>query len=181
MVAGSNPIRRGISKGDKNPQHTFLRMRSKAGVHRFYGMLKICWRVSLTDMQNSHSFVCSSYLRPDDSAGRTSRDLWWTSQEFCPASSLPWLPTLTYQLAGWTIGPLMAAVLRRVTPSTQSITSLHNHPGGKNLTLHNCKKKHIWICTSDYYKKLLNFLHLRRKYLYEKTKSPSAVTAISIL
>jgi hypothetical protein len=36
-------------------------------------------------MQNSHSFLHSSYTLPDVSAGRIARELWWTSQEFSPA------------------------------------------------------------------------------------------------
>jgi hypothetical protein len=39
-------------------------------------MLKIRWRISHTDRQNSHSFVHSSYSLPDVSAGRTARELW---------------------------------------------------------------------------------------------------------
>jgi hypothetical protein len=66
-----------IFKGDKNPQHTFLRMGSKAGrshVLRFYGILKISRRISDTDTQNSQSV--HSYLLPDVSAGSTDRELW---------------------------------------------------------------------------------------------------------
>jgi hypothetical protein len=36
-------------------------------------------------MHNSHSFVSSSYSLPDVSAGRITRELCWTSQEFFPA------------------------------------------------------------------------------------------------
>jgi hypothetical protein len=45
-------------------------------------------------MQNSHSFVHSSYSLPDVSAVKTARELWWTTQE--ASSSSPWLFTLTY-------------------------------------------------------------------------------------
>jgi hypothetical protein len=52
---------------------------------------KILWHVkdpmtiSDTGMQNSHSFVHSSYSLPDVFAAWISRELWWTSQEFSPA------------------------------------------------------------------------------------------------
>jgi hypothetical protein len=48
-------------------------------------MSKIRWRILDTHAQNSHSFVDSSYSLPAVSAGRTARELWWTSQEFSPA------------------------------------------------------------------------------------------------
>jgi hypothetical protein len=41
MVVGSNSAEEMVFKGDKNPQHTFLQMGSKAGrshVAIFYGM-----------------------------------------------------------------------------------------------------------------------------------------------
>jgi hypothetical protein len=48
-------------------------------------MFKILSRISDTDMQNSHSFVYSSYSLPDYSDRRTGRELWWANQEFSPA------------------------------------------------------------------------------------------------
>jgi len=91
-------------------------------------MLKIHWCISDADMQNSHSFIHSSYLLPDVSAGRTARELWWTSQEFSPAGIIIITMSLHAHISpeGWTIGPLVAAVLRRLTPSTQLINQGHN-------------------------------------------------------
>jgi hypothetical protein len=48
-------------------------------------MLKTSWRISDTDKQNSHAFVHSPSLLPDDSAGWIARELWWTTQAFSPA------------------------------------------------------------------------------------------------
>jgi hypothetical protein len=99
-------------------------MGSKAGglmCLRFYGMLKLCWHISDTDMQNSHSFIHSSYSLPDVSAGRIARELWWMSQEFSPASTIITMALHAHiSLGEWTIGPLMATVLRHLTPSTWS-------------------------------------------------------------
>jgi len=76
-------------------------------------MLKIPWGISDTEWQNSHSFVHSSYLLPDDSAGRIARELWWTSQEFSPAGIITTMALHAHISPwGWTIGPLVAAVLR---------------------------------------------------------------------
>jgi hypothetical protein len=71
-VIATGPKGRGFKPGQgdgflraKNPQHTFLRMGSKAGgpmSHVFYGMLNIPGGISDTDRQNSDSFVHSSYL-----------------------------------------------------------------------------------------------------------------------
>jgi hypothetical protein len=60
-VAGSNPAEMDF-KGDKNPQHTFFRMGSKAGkshVVRFYGMSKNPWSPTGMNRLNSH-FLCPS-------------------------------------------------------------------------------------------------------------------------
>jgi hypothetical protein len=45
-------------------------------------MLKIPGGIQILNRQNSHSFIHSSYLLSDDSAGRIARELQWTSQEF---------------------------------------------------------------------------------------------------
>jgi hypothetical protein len=60
-------LRQWIFKGDKNPQHTFLRMGSKAEVpcRKILRHVKIPLGMSDTDRQNSHSFAHSSFL-PDD-------------------------------------------------------------------------------------------------------------------
>jgi hypothetical protein len=77
--------RRLIFKGDKNPQHTFLRMGSKAGGPR----RKILRRVK--DLLRYFRYAKFSLLRPflllaaDVYADRTARELWWTSQELSPA------------------------------------------------------------------------------------------------
>jgi hypothetical protein len=95
--------RRWIFKSDKNPQHTFFRMRNKAR-----GMLKIRRRISDTDTQNSHSFVHSSYSLSDVSAGRTARELYWTSQEFSPADMIVTMALHAHTSpGGWTIGPYL--------------------------------------------------------------------------
>jgi hypothetical protein len=67
-------------------------------------------------MQNSYSFVHSSYSLPDVSAGRIVRKLWWTSWEFSPAGIIIIITVALHahiSPGGWTIGPLLAAVLRR--------------------------------------------------------------------
>jgi hypothetical protein len=116
-----------IFKGNKIPQHNFLRMRSKAGGPvsvRFYGMLKIRWRISDTDTQNPHSFIHSSYSLTDVSAGRIARELWWTSRKFSPAGIITMTLYAHISPEGRTMCPLVAAVLRRLTPLTWSVNQL---------------------------------------------------------
>jgi hypothetical protein len=91
--------------------------------HKIYGMLKIRWRISDTDRQNSHYFDHSSYSTPDVSAGRIARELWWTSQEFSPAGIIISMAVHAHvSPEGWTIGSSVAAVLTHsLTPSTWSM------------------------------------------------------------
>jgi hypothetical protein len=77
-------------------------------------MLKICWRISDTDMQNSHSLVHSSYSLPDVSAGRIARQQWWTGQELCPAGIITHGSPCWHMTQGWTTGLFLAVVLRWV-------------------------------------------------------------------
>jgi hypothetical protein len=119
----------GFLRAIKIPQRNFLRMGSKAErshVARFYAMLKIRWRISDTDMQNSHSFVQSSYSLPDVSACKTARELWWTTQEFSPGGIITTMAVHAHiSPGGWTIGPLVAAVLGQASPHhDQSINQL---------------------------------------------------------
>jgi hypothetical protein len=45
------------------------------------------------------SFANSSFLLKDDSAGRISRELWWTNQEFCSVDIIQtWFCMLIYHL-----------------------------------------------------------------------------------
>jgi hypothetical protein len=66
-------------------------------------------------------------LAPDISAGRTSREFWWTSQELCPAGIII---TMAYDghisPGGRTVGPLVAAVLRHCLAKSQS--NVHKWP-----------------------------------------------------
>lgn len=88
---------------------------SKAGGRmslRFCGMLKIRWCIFDTDTQSSHS-VHYSYLLPVDSDGSTARMLWWTGQGVSPAGIINTMALHAHTTPeGWTIGPLVAAVLR---------------------------------------------------------------------
>jgi hypothetical protein len=98
------------------------RMGSKAGrshVVRFYGMFKIPSGISDTGTQNSHSFVHSSYFpRMSLLVGLPASCGRRVTSYPQPASSLPWLFMVTYYPGGWTIGPLVRAVLRHsLTPS----------------------------------------------------------------
>jgi hypothetical protein len=44
-------------------------------------------------------FARSSFLLPNDSADRISRELWWTNQEFSSVDIIPpWLSMLIYKL-----------------------------------------------------------------------------------
>jgi hypothetical protein len=64
-------------------------------------------------------FIHSSYLLPDDSAGRIAREPWWTSQEFSSASIInsPCFSQAHMSPGGQTTGPLVAAVQRHnLTP-----------------------------------------------------------------
>jgi hypothetical protein len=66
-----------------------------------------------------HSFAHFSNSLPDISAGRIARELWWTSQEFSPAGFIIITMALHAHIPGiLTICPLVAQVLRRLTPST---------------------------------------------------------------
>jgi hypothetical protein len=70
-------------------------------------------------------YAKSSLLRPflklasDVSAGRTARELWWTSQELSLTGIIITMVLHVHISPGeWTIGPLVAAVLRHsLTPS----------------------------------------------------------------
>jgi hypothetical protein len=105
-----------IFKGDENPQHTFLRMGSKAGhpMSQDFTTRKIYVDVSkILNTQNSHSFVHSSYslymsltVGLPASSGRQVRSY------LQPATSSPRLCMLTYH-RGMNSRPVMAAVLRR--------------------------------------------------------------------
>jgi hypothetical protein len=77
---------------------------------RFYGMLKIRWRISDVDRQNSHS-VQSSYFLPDVAAGRTVREVWWTSQEYSPAGIIITLAIPAWRLENVWWGGSMAVRL----------------------------------------------------------------------
>jgi hypothetical protein len=70
-------------------------------------MLKICWRISDTDMQNPHAFIHSSYslVGLTESSGERVRSFpsRYHHQHGSPRSCITW---------GITIGPLVAAVLR---------------------------------------------------------------------
>jgi hypothetical protein len=91
---------------------------------------KMLWHVrkSLASMNKNcsqgqirHSFARSSYLLPDDSAGRIDRELWWTNQELPFVDIIPpWFS----MLGRWTIGQLVSAVQRR---------SLNHHQNSKTL------------------------------------------------
>jgi hypothetical protein len=67
------------------------------------------------------------------SASRITRELWWTSQEFSPADII--IITIALQAhispGGWTIGSLLAAVLRSKSRPfdmiTQSINAWKNY------------------------------------------------------
>jgi hypothetical protein len=63
-------------------------------------------------MQNSHSFVHSSYSLPHVSASKIARELWYTSQEFSPAGIMTMALHAHISPEGWTMGPLVAVVLR---------------------------------------------------------------------
>jgi hypothetical protein len=51
-------------------------------------------------------------LAPDVSAVRTARELWWTSQKLSPASIITMALHVHISPGGWTVLPLVAAVLR---------------------------------------------------------------------
>jgi hypothetical protein len=71
-------------------------------------------------------FVHSSYLLPDDSAGRIARELWWTSQEFSSAGIIsPWFSHTHVLLGEWTIGPLVATVQRHSLTMSHSINMIN--------------------------------------------------------
>jgi hypothetical protein len=87
---------------------------------------KILWHVKDPSRYLRYWQANSSFLRPffllapHVSAGRTAGELWWTSQELFPAGIIT--TTMAFHLHishwGWTIGPLVAAVLRHsLTPS----------------------------------------------------------------
>jgi hypothetical protein len=116
-------------------------VKGRSYVVRFYSMLKIRWCISDANMQNSHSFVHSSYSLPDISAGRITRELWCTRQEFYPAGIIIIISiTTTMALHAhispgvWTIGPFVGAVSRRLTPSTWSISQSINQSINGNLS-----------------------------------------------
>jgi hypothetical protein len=102
------------------------------------------WRISGTDMKNSHLFVHSSYSLPDVSAGRIARELWWTSKEFFPAVIL--IITMAFHAhvspGGCTIGPLVTAVLRR---NSHSSTWWVSHSLTHSLINQSINQsKHLW-------------------------------------
>jgi hypothetical protein len=79
--------------------------------------LKIPWGISDIDRQNSHSLRPFLILTPDVSAGRTARELWWTSQELSPVGIITTMALNVHiSPGGWTIDPLVAAVLRQSHP-----------------------------------------------------------------
>jgi hypothetical protein len=88
---GSNPAEGLNFKGDKNPQHTFLRMEIKAGGFTAYERSVDVSKI--LNKQNSHSFVHSFYslqmyllIGLPKSSGRRVR-----SYSQLESSSSPWL------------------------------------------------------------------------------------------
>jgi hypothetical protein len=74
-------------------------------------------------------------LGSDVSAGRTARELWWTSQELTPAGIITMALHAHISLGGRTTGPLVAAVLRHsLNPSNQSINSLSSGSAESSTT-----------------------------------------------
>jgi hypothetical protein len=66
-----------------------------------------CWWAKFSIL---HPFLL---LAPDVSAGRTARDLWWTSQELSPYGIIVSMAHNAHiSPGGWTIGPFVVAVLR---------------------------------------------------------------------
>jgi hypothetical protein len=64
-----------------------------------------------------------SYSFPDVSASRITRELWWTSQEFPPADIIITIALHAHiSPGGWTIGSLLAAVLRSKSQPFDMIT-----------------------------------------------------------
>jgi hypothetical protein len=82
-------------------------MRSKAGG---YGMLKIPLGISDNEKAKFSLLRPFLLLAPDVSAGRTARELWWTSQDLSPAAIIITMALHVHISAG--IGPLVVAVLR---------------------------------------------------------------------
>jgi hypothetical protein len=64
-----------------------------------------------------YSLSLTLLLYPDVSAGRTAREHWWMSQELSPAGIITTTTTMALHAnaspGGWTMGPLVASVLRR--------------------------------------------------------------------
>jgi hypothetical protein len=68
-------------------------------------------------------------LSPDICGSRTVRELWWTSQELSPLGIIITMAPYAYiSPGGWTVCPLVAAVLRHILTPSQSINqSIKQH------------------------------------------------------
>jgi hypothetical protein len=141
--------RRWIFKGDKNPQHTFLGMGSKARrfqVERFYSMLKNYWSPTGMDRLNSN------FLHPSPTS---SRDVTVDGQS--PLVDSLWvslsrsrLPRFTSLSPGdGTVGPRPQywAGTHPITTNLQCLWTM----AAKGPNIHTPDDIGVWIATVEWY------------------------------
>jgi hypothetical protein len=112
--------RRWLFRGDKSPQHAFLRKGSKAGgpCRNILRHVKITCKYEQKYSARPNSLIPLPVLPPcyQMTTGRIYRELWWTNEEFSSVDIIP--PWLSW---GMNYRPIVSAVQRR------SLIHQHNH------------------------------------------------------
>jgi hypothetical protein len=119
-VLATGPKGRWFKSGRGEGFFRVIKIRSASSdAIRFNGTLKLSWRTLDAEAKNlTPSSILPTCFQisllvglPESSSGRVRSFLQ-------PATLSPWFSALTYHLGGWRVGPLVAPVLRYLSPST---------------------------------------------------------------